>query len=510
MTDAQGRGTIGIVPSILVIHFAVVVWLSATLNVWVDETYSMNTTSRDLPYAVSQALIIEEHPPFFFIVLWFWRQISESVFWGRMLTALCTLGFLLVAWRVVKRALPAIHPAWVIAPIAANPYVIYAGTEMRAPAMNLLLSGVLMWFFIEGFLIESPKRWAAVAYGVASIVALYTYYYLGFLLLANGIALLLTRRPRQIAWYYGLMAVTAIAYTPMWLALPSQSDAFAQRLPFSLSLPGGFRLMIERIQAYLWPSNGFSLPGKTRWIVPGLIAMCVGVSLFINRRRVGKPLVVMFVLTAVLATAYSLLAWKLGWRAMLARHAMPIALPAYLCVFGVFSLYADGPRRRVLAAWTAVAAVTCGLGLYTMFKPAAKPGDWKRVAEFIRANEQSHQPILVFPAMSAHPFSYHYKGSNEIVPIPRPETFVRYNHPDDALQNEFEIETALAQIPYSVDSAWVVVDCDPESCGDQIRDHNLEILQKFLEENYTIEETRSFFGALIQRCSRPGQLAASD
>ncbi len=509
MQSARARSAFGIVSIILVIHFAVVAWLSASTNLWSDEAYSVNTTSKDLSYAISQAILIEEHPPFFFVVLWFWRTISETVFWARMLSALCTLTFLIVVWRVAVRALPKIHPAWVVGPIAANPSVVYIATEMRAPALTLLVSGLLMWFFIEGFIVESPKRWAVVSYGIASVIALYTYYYLGFLLLANGVALLLTRRPRQIAIYYGLMLAAAIAYIPMLLAIPTQAHSFTYRLADSLSFTGGFRLMIERIQSFLWPSFGLPLPGRSRWIVPGILAAAVFGSLYVNRRKVERPLVVYFALTAVLAIAYSLLAWKLGWRSMLERHATALVVPVYLSVYGILSLYADATRQKVLAAWTAAVGVMCVLGTHALFYALAKPGDWKRVAEFIQANEREREPILVFPPMSAYTFDYYYKGQNRVLAIPRPEGFDRYNHPDDFLQNESEIFAALELVPYEADSIWVIVDCDLKSCADPVRHHNLNILQDFVASYYSVDDFQSFYGARIQHCSALGRLADS-
>jgi hypothetical protein len=232
-------------------------------------------------------------------------------------------------------------------------------------------------------------------------------------------------------------------------------------------------------------------------------------TLYFNRREIRKPLIVFLAVTAVTGSAFSLLAWQLGWRSMLERHALPILLPAYLCLYGIVSLYAEAPRRKVLVVWTATVGLTCAVGFHALFHPMAKPGDWKRVAAFIEANEQTQEPILVFPAMSAHPLSYYYKGANDIVAIPRPEAFIRYNHPDDALKNEFEIMAALDQVPYDVDSAWVIVDCNPEHCADLGRNHNLDILERFIAASYTVEESRDFFGVYVQHCARPGRLAAS-
>ncbi len=503
----RSRVSRGIVPVIMAVHFAVCLWLCNTLNVWIDESYAMQTTSRSLAYAVDQAIGFEEHPPFYFALLWLWRSINESVFWGRALSALSTLLFLAVVWRVVTIALPKIHPAWVVGPIAVNPIVLYAGSEMRAPAVVLLVSGLLVWLFIEGFLADSPRRYARAAYLVVSVIALYTYYYLGFMLLANGLVLLMTRRWRLIFVYYGMMAVVGLAFLPMVLTFPDQSRSFDSRTPFGLTFFGGVRLMIERIQAYVWPSRGLPLDGKLRWIVPGILGAGVSFTLFARRREIGRPLVLLLAMTAAVGMLLAMVAWQLGWRAMLDRHALLILLPSYLCLYGVISLWSDASRRKVLIAWTTIVALSTALALDSAFGRLAKSGDWNRITTLIEAHERPQEPILVFPSISAVPFSYHYKGINEVIAIPRPEEFLRYNYQEDSLQSEDEIVAALDRVPYVPESVWVVVNCDPESCGYLDVSYNLDILERYVVNTYTVDLAGYYFGSYVQHATRPARLA---
>jgi hypothetical protein len=252
---------------------------------------------------------------------------------------------------------------------------------------------------------------------------------------------------------------------------------------------------------------GLPLPGKLRWIVPGILAAGVGSTLLMRRKEIKPPLVLNLAVTAVTGMALAVVAWQLGWRSMLERHALLILLPAYLSLYGIISLYADAPRRRVLVVWTMVVGLTTVVAFDAMLGHLAKSGDWKRVAAYIEANESPQQAILVFPAIAAIPFSYHYRGINEIVALPRPEEFLRYNYQEDSLQHEGEIVAALDLVPYPVESVWVIVNCNPHDCGYLNVSYNLHVLENYVAANYMIEETNDFFGVYVQRCTRPDRLA---
>lgn len=482
-----------IIPAILIVQFWTAAWICLTFNIWVDEYYSLHTTSRDFSFAVTQALRFEEQPPLYFMALWVWRQLNLSLFWGRLFSTICVLGFLIVAWRLVKRLFPQIHPAWIIGPMAVNPIVVYAATEMRVAGLTLLLTGLMMWFFFDGFATPKPRQWAAVAYGVVSVMALYTHYYLGFLLVGNGIALLLTRRWRSILLYYGIMGLVGLAFVPMVLAMPQQADGFAARMPLEISLFDGMRTLVERIQNYLWPAMGLYIYGPLRWIVSGAMLVMSIILVCLRARRAMQSWIVLYAIVLTTGMGLAFAASRFGWQSMLERHALPVLLPAYLCFYGIFYLFDAPVRRRMLVLWTPGLAIVTLLSLYAVFHPLAKSGDWKRVAAYIQANEQANEAILVFPADAYASFMYYYRGRSEVVAIPRPEQFIRYNHSDDMLKNGGEIAAAIGTVPYTPAAVWVLVNCDPANCGYLGVDYNLPVLEAFLAENFSVDKPRQFF-----------------
>ena len=141
-----------------------------------------------------QALAYELQAPLYFALLNLWRIPSESIFHARLFSVACTVLMLILVVGITRRYLPKLHPAWIVAVLAVHPFTIWAATEIRVYALVTLLSAVLIRLFFDGFLAATPQNRVRWGYYVVALLSLYTYYFLGFLLLAQGCALLVQRR----------------------------------------------------------------------------------------------------------------------------------------------------------------------------------------------------------------------------------------------------------------------------------------------------------------------------
>ncbi|HEV7180287.1 MAG TPA: hypothetical protein VGN11_10450, partial [Candidatus Baltobacteraceae bacterium] len=63
--------------------------LAYVLNIWQDEAYTLQTTSRGIVYAFHQAVAFEQSAPLYFLALTLWRHINDSVFFLRLFSVLC-------------------------------------------------------------------------------------------------------------------------------------------------------------------------------------------------------------------------------------------------------------------------------------------------------------------------------------------------------------------------------------------------------------------------------------
>lgn len=480
---------------LILLHLGITLTLSNLLNVWIDEAYTLHTTGNGLAYAFTQALRFELQPPLYFLLLSLWRKLNDSVFFARLFSVLCVGLTLKTVIGISRRYLPEVNPVWIIGTIAFNPLLIWAAVEMRVYALVLLISALLLLLFFDGFLQDEPRFASRALYVLVSILALYTQYYLGFLLVAPAFALLVLRRWRSLAAYLVGMGVVAICFLPMLTVGYSQRRTFSQNVVELNPFRENLIRIIWLIREYLLPLGWESLEFFRRWILR-LSILAVPVVLFKYRRHVTFRHVALWTILSISTLAFLLLLHVAGESALQDRHVAMLFLPTILSAFGVLALAA---RSRGLALAMAIALFFNAISLYEMYRPMAKSGDWNRVASYLMAEEKPGQAILVFHGGNSLPLSYCYKGPNVIVPIPRGDSFETYDDSKYGLKDESEITSALSSVEGEHQQLWLVTHDQCQSFG---VDYNCGILEGYVNRNYSVLSDKTFYHSRVRLLQR--------
>jgi hypothetical protein len=66
--------------ALVLVNLSVTVPLAASLNIWEDEAFSLNTSGAGVGYAIRQALHFELQPPLYFVLLTLWRNATLQFF----------------------------------------------------------------------------------------------------------------------------------------------------------------------------------------------------------------------------------------------------------------------------------------------------------------------------------------------------------------------------------------------------------------------------------------------
>ena len=178
------------------------------------------------------------------------------------------------------------------------------------------------------------------------------------------------------------------------------------------------------------------------------------------------------------------------------RHTVVFFVPITLAAFSIFAL---PNNKRIVLCWTMMVLVFSLPSLYRQYTPLAKYGDWQRVAEYLMTSEKPEQTILVFHAGAALPLARYYAGPNVIVPVPRENTFDRFDFNDYVLRDEREIIQALERTPGGHERVWLVRD---EDCGYADLSYHCEILEEYVNKYYTVEESRNFRNSSVRLLRR--------
>lgn len=475
------------------VNLLITVPLASYLNVWEDDAYTLHTTSGSLAYAWQQSIVFEQNAPLYFILLTLWRHIDPSFFFARLFSVLCVALVVALIPSLVQRYLPQLNATWITFAVALNPFMVWAAVEIRLYALAMLLAGLLLLAFYDGFLAARPSRAAQIWYVVLSILAAYTQYFLICLIVAQG-ALLLTRNRKALLRYLFGQFVVIAAFIPMLIIIPEQLQSFrvGYTPPHSLlqsayvvaSILGSYVL---GLQAYPHRQLLYAIA-----VCAALVAIIAMRKSFTTRGDFALPLMTI-VAGALLATII-----YVEREHVINRHAAFMYVPMTFSIYAFFTFLREPMRSRAVAVWSCVAIVV-GLGcLYFTYRPLAKAGDWARVTAFLHSAERPNEPILVFEAEDTLPLKFYYHGPNRVVGVPNEIDYRTYDVSEFVIHDDRELDRAVAAIPrhhpfWFVISGW---------CEDGNTAFGCNIVEDYVEHRLVTLEERSFYMTSVRLVER--------
>ncbi|MFN0120736.1 MAG: hypothetical protein ACKV2V_09565, partial [Blastocatellia bacterium] len=160
----------------------------------------------------------------------------------------------------------------------------------------------------------------------------------------------------------------------------------------------------------------------------------------------------------------------------------------------IFSLVVTAGGRKAIAAWAFISLLLSLSSLLTIYQPMAKKGDWVRVNEWLRRNEQPGQNIVVFNINGALSLRRYYHGPNQITQIPRETPLDKYDAGDYGFHNTGEIAAALARLENSEGRFWLITP-GARACYSVEVDLRCDLLEDYVAMRYATERELPFFGA---------------
>ncbi len=465
------------------LHLAISVPLAWLLNAWLDESYTLHTTGQGLAYAFNQAIHFELQPPLYFVLLAVWRIASHTIFWARLFSVACTSMTIYAAWELSRRFARNVSPGWAAFVVALNPAAVWAATEIRVYAFAALLGALLMWTFYDGFIADTPR--ARLLHAILVVAAIYTQYFLGFIV-AGFIVALATTYPRMVKAYAPYLVGAAVFCLPVLSFIAVQigeGTAQAHEIRSAWSVASGI----------YGTALSYVVPFTFRHIGP--LSLLIVLATFILSLRNPELRLGWWIAAVSLA---------LLWAGMAATHE--IFAPRYVftvfvpVVMGAVTFLASLPAARLwFVVYSLVFVAASVASMRTTYAPMAKEGDWARVAAYITAWEKPGEPIAIFPGPYALPFELYYHGPNPVVPLPEAPSF-DWHHPTVVtLSDARQIDEALHRTGDSHrKQIWFI---QVPICHYGSRQYGCAILAAYLSNHFTVTQTRTFLGAQVSLLS---------
>lgn len=489
--------------AIVALHLAITLPAAYYLNIWVDEASSLYATEQGFWFAFQNAAAEQKQAPLYFWILSLWRSIDGSIFFARLFSIICSVIainlFAGLASKVADRPGAVLLTAF----FGLHPFLIWASVEIRVYSLVILLSIILIRTFIDAFWNgEGRTKYAEIWFLLAVIVALYTNYYLGFLVAGLFAALVFTGRWREVRRSALLMTAAAVAFVPMVFEMFAEFSSKTGGFLEVRTVPEGVRILWHHFLTFVFPTEIFPGPEQTMasyfrlWIMRAAFPMTV-VAVIWRRKKLTSLTLSFGVVTSVVGVFLLIAYFLVGGVYIHIRHASVLFVPLLMMLASLAADLSRGlPEIRKKAMIIAGAIVLIPVFAYAysaIYPNMTKRGDWARVAEFIEANESPNEPIVTFEAFDALALPYYYRGGNRILPdenyfdfslqgpVGSPESMVR--------QNNF----VISEIPEGTSAFWLVVNeyCTAtEACRP---------LENYVQSNYTIDIEKEFYLVKVYR-----------
>lgn len=154
-------------------------------SIWVDEAVTIRLTRMVTLSNIQSTLgLNDRQPPLYYFLLKIWLQISSTVFWIRLLSAIIgifTVYLVFLLGKMMVNARTGIIAAFLL---AISPYHIYYSQETRMYTLECFWFVLASYLLYQAYIRNKIKYW--VGYVIVLEASLYTHYYTLFLILTHS------------------------------------------------------------------------------------------------------------------------------------------------------------------------------------------------------------------------------------------------------------------------------------------------------------------------------------
>ena len=456
------RSSRWLIIALLLAAFALRVYRLETQSLWSDEGLSLYRARLTLGENLSNVIVVppdvptqDTNPPLYFVGLSVLRAAAgESEYALRFLSVLAGVALVALLYVTGKRLFS--ERAGVLAAVlgAFSPFIIWYSQEARMYTLLAALSLASVYLLLRAidFPADRDKSTCSwlnwIAWAAVTAAMLYAHFTTFFVLLFEGLVLLIVlvrSRRREALVLIALLAVAAVPLVAYALSRAQQG----------VDPVFGFR-PLDSIVPEVW---GTFMVGRTNevfqpwWaVLPSVVVLFIGLfGGLIGKARRGSALVVALYLFVPLLAFYAATFIRPLYTGP--RHVMFILPPVYLLVaYGLSLLW---QRWRVVGA-VALAALLISMGWWLRVQftdPAYLKDDMRSAACTVAAQAAPDDRVVVHDAITSFVFDYYYQRCGGRAPWKIIPTYP-----------SLDVETALRDFQVEADAAarlWFITDPKP-------------------------------------------------
>jgi hypothetical protein len=422
-----------------IIYLGVLLVLAKHTLTWVDELYSLHTTSQDLSFAIKESYYFEAQPPVYFGLLNLWRNFSDSLFFARLPSIIFTILAGLFIYKIFRIFSNKESSVFVMFLFLMNPFIINYSFEVRLYSLIIFFSASSTYFYYKAYLTEYKTNINICLHTAISILGVFTQYLFVFLLVAQAITLLNIKGWRKFRTFFIIHIFVALIFSVNLIFIPTQIAFNKNEALVDLVYVKDF--------FYTIPSLLFS---STKYLFHSIIKLGIIFSYiiwllyFIKKKKLSLPAIfqiinpINFLLYITLVVFLSILILFLSFKLNYTSRYMAIIFPSLFVSF-LFTLTLYNRKQFIL--WFAFLSVFYTFIDIKTYSSLVKHFDYERIAEFIENNEESNTPLVFYNGRNSIPFQYYYHGINKIVQLPIPSDYKLRSDQDYLIKDTMTLNT---------------------------------------------------------------------
>ncbi|MGN6803465.1 MAG: hypothetical protein ACTHJN_16315 [Ginsengibacter sp.] len=396
----------------LAVYFIVLIYLANKVFIWEDESYSLHTSANNLSKVISLAYTFEGQPPFYFVLLALWRLINPTIFFARLLSIIFIGGSAFYFNKLIKLFTIKRNNKWPVVVFLLNPFTVWAALEIRLYALVILLSTILIYYFLRYFS-DGRKKDLVILLGLA-VIGLYTQYFFGFLITSFAATLLWFKGKNRFMQFCLFCIPVAILFLPNFIFLPDQLSMAQTHL--NVNVAHVFDVL-RTPQDFLLSLNTVPLPQYVRWLIkiPILLFFLLAFFKLITQKSSFEGSYLQLLKVVFLILFLCLLLYIIFVPLLSLIFQEKYMIVTFSTFILLYSLWQVLPWQKIAYILISVYFI-CLLAL--KYQYPEKTYNFRQVANFIEKVELNNEPILFYGKSIVPPFQYYYKGKAHLFPLP--------------------------------------------------------------------------------------------
>ena len=479
----------------LAITFTLLLVFSFTEFIWVDEGYSLMTSSRSLGYAFEKSLTFELQPPLYYVLLSLWRDINSSIPFAKLFSVLLLMASAFPLKALLKIHFGSRHQVFTMI-FLSNLIILNFALEIRYEMLVILLVIILEYLFHISYLASPTKIRLRVFYIIVSILGVYTQYYFSFILIANFILLLFYRK-KSVSIYLLDMIWPVLSLVFVFPYLQFQLNQSQTLCEMDVSGLYYFKFIYYSLEDILLQFFPFFKPLIKFIYHPFFFAGFFVILFVLNwKYKISNPLKGLYFFKLILLMAmYAVLSTLLNVNTLWIRYYTVMFIALWIFLFSIINMIPYDKWVYILS----VSLILLSLGYFVQDKIRNPKGeDHVQIAHYLMEHEMSRENIFVYRNEIPIALNRVYEGKNKIIPIPEkvtPED--TYDLTDWRIKDYSQVDSIFQRhrTPY----LWLITEDNTFEESRYCIDFNDDILNRYISDHFEIVSEKAICGLDVRK-----------